>query len=109
MKFFVYLLLLFSSVGHAAVGDNSKVQSQTTVTATVTSTLGVAENKYRRYLILQNVGSYTVYVKFGSAHSGTEGVWLVPGGVYEPIKPPIGAIYFKSASSTSDVNVIDAN
>jgi hypothetical protein len=109
MKLVIILTLLFGSFAHAASGDSVKIQTQTVVTATGTSTLALAANSYRRYLLLQNNGSTTVYVKFGSAHSGSEGVWILPGGNYEPIKAPIGAIYLKTASSTDDVTIIDGN
>lgn len=108
MKLLLTVLILFSGLAGASI-DTVDIKTQTVVSATTTSTLALATNKDRRYLLIQNNGAVTVYVKFGSAHSGTEGVWIVAGGNYEPYKAPLESIYLKSASGTADVTIISAN
>lgn len=108
MRFLFMIVLLFSFRVFAAP-TAVDIKTQTVVTATTTSTVALAENKERRYLLIQNNGAVTVYVKFGAAHSGTEGVWIIAGGNYEPFQAPLESIYVKSASSTAAVTIIEAN
>lgn len=96
--------LLFSISVHAA---NFAVKTQSTVTATTTSTLAVATNKKRSYLMLVNNGAVNVLVKLGSAHAGSEGISIVAGGYYEPVVAPRDSIYLKSTSSTASVFILE--
>jgi hypothetical protein len=50
-----------------------------------------------------------VYLKFGSEHSGTEGIKLVAGAIHEFSVPPIGSIYLKAASGTPIVTIYEGN
>lgn len=86
--------------------DRVKMTLTTAATST-TSALAVAANSSRAYLIIQNRGGVAVYVKFGSAHSGTEGIELAAGVSYEPYKVPIDSIYLKAASGTPSVTIYE--
>lgn len=97
------LLLLLLALPCSA---QTVVQSQTEATATTTSASALGADQYRSYLLIQNKGSVTIYVKFGSASTGTEGIAIVSGGNYEPYAAPIGEIFIKSASSTSAVVLV---
>lgn len=79
----------------------------TTHTATTTSTEAVPRNTNRRYLLIQNNGGVTIYVRFGSAHSGSEGVWIAAGGNFEPNVVPVDAVYVRSATSTALVSIYE--
>lgn len=81
----------------------------TSATATTTSTVALAANQSRKYLHIQNNGSVTVYVKFGSVHAGTEGITLVAGASFEPRVPTTQSIFLKSASSTAAVEIHSGN
>lgn len=74
-------------------------------TATVTSTLALANDPFRKYFLLQNTGAQSIIVKFGAVQSGTEGIVVVAGGAYEPIMAPTNAVYLRSASSTSTYTI----
>lgn len=112
-KFILFFVAIFaSSVLAASGGDsgNTTIISQQTVTASVTSTLVLAANSFRQYLMIQNNGATNVIVKFGSAQTGTEGL-VIPanGGSYEMNKPATDAVYLRSASSTDSVRVVEGN
>jgi len=103
-KYFLLLSILFLSFNSFAIISNTL----TTMTATTTSTLALAADTQRKYLIIQNrgaSGSATVYVKFGSAHTGTEGIEIVPGGNYEPYWAPYNSVYIESSTSTQQVQI----
>jgi hypothetical protein len=103
MRALFFLLFIFPLL---ALSAPISIQDQVEVTATTTSTLAVSADKFRNYLLIQNKGSVGVYVKFGSASTGTEGVYIIAGGNYEPFQSPTSAVYVKSASSTSDLTII---
>lgn len=100
--------LMFSVVAVAAPADRVDI-THTEESVDGTTGLHLAANPTRNYLLLQNKGSASVYVKFGSAHSGTEGIELAAGQSYEPIKAPADAIYMKSASGTQTVLTAEGN
>lgn len=102
------LLSLFLVAGFA-FAEPTILNNQILVSATVTSTLRLAANKNRKYLIIINNGSQTVYVKMGSAHTTTEGIPIVAGGNWEPIQTPIDSVYLKSASGTQSVSINEGN
>lgn len=79
-----------------------------TGTATGTSTKVLNQNGLRTYLIIiNNSSTVTMYVKFGSAQTGTEGVAIPPLGNYEPIKAPSNSVYIDTASSTAAYTMIE--
>ena len=77
------------------------------VTVTGTSTKFLSVNGKRRYLMIINKGTVTVYVKPDVAHSGTEGIAIPAGGSWEPPFVPINAFFFKAASGSQTVEIIE--
>lgn len=71
------------------------------VTVTSSSAIALAGNGKRGYLLIVNTGANTAYLKFGSVQSGTEGIPLIAGGVYEPVNYPANPLYAVTASSTT--------
>jgi len=108
MKWILSLLLLIPVVSNATSSVNNAVYTLTTASVS-TSALVLAANSSRRYLLIQNNGSQTVYVKFGSTISGTEGIALAAGGSYEAIIPSSAAVYMKAASGTQSLTVYEGN
>lgn len=103
-----FLFLSAMPEGHAVYQPKQfAIKSQSDVTATTVSTSVAAAEPSRGYLLIQNKGAVNVYLKFGSAHSGTEGILIVPGGNWEPPQVPTDAIYLKSASSTAVVQILE--
>lgn len=106
MKRFL-LGLFFVSFLCLAVSDRTSLVSKSEVSVTTSSTLILAANLNRNYLLIQNRGSASIYVKFGSAHSGGEVfVEIAAGGFYEPTRVSGEAVYMKSASGTQSVTVL---
>lgn len=106
----VFLLIFGIMVSQPALAlyeHNTSITVQTNTTATTTSTKLVNANTARNYLIIQNLGATNVLVKFGSAHSASEGITIFPGGNYEPFMVPTGDIYFKAASGTPAIVIIE--
>jgi hypothetical protein len=81
--------------------------SQIEAGVTGSSTLELAGNSNRVYLLIQNKGSDFILCKFGSVHSGTEGVRILAGGNYEPYMPPTSGVYCKSNSGTQASTFIE--
>ena len=104
----IFLCLIFT-ISFQFASAQSFYATPTAGTATTTSTLALAQNTMRKYLIIQNTGSNIISVKFGSVQSGTEGIWIVGGGSYEPIVAPANSIYMKATSGTSDYTIIQGN
>lgn len=101
----IILTLLLSAPCWAA----NQVSMQSLTTASVsTSSISVASASHlRRYLIVQNRGTVDCYLKFDSAHSGTEGLLLQANGVYEPYVVPTNEIYMKCALGTQSISVYE--
>ena len=107
MKILITFILLFA---HSALAVNLNNTAVTLTTASVSSSaLALAANANRKYLLIQNNGTSSIYVKFGSTISTTEGITLAAGGNYEPIIPPIGAIYMKASTGTQTVTIYEGN
>lgn len=101
------LLLILLSVGAYAL--NSLTFTQTTFSCTTTSSVAIAARPYRKYFLIQNRGSTSVYIKPDSAHSGTEGIEIIAGGNWEPIESPQNSFYCKAASGTDSLTIIEGN
>lgn len=111
-KILIVLALLFAVNSFASGNANisqTKIQRQTTPALSTSSALVLAANPDRKYLVIQNTSAISVYVKFGSAHSGTEGVLITAGGNYEPNEVPTDSVYAKSASGTPTLNIVEGN
>lgn len=78
------------------------------ITLSTTSTQVLPINTARNYLLIQNNdANINIYVKFVSAHTGSQIFILIPaGGNYEPEVVPIDAIFLKSASGAPVATVI---
>lgn len=85
---------------------NCKITSQVDRSATTSSTRVLASNPSRKCLVFQVHGSSTVYIKFGSAHSGTEGI-SVSNAFWEPVIIPTGAVYLKSSAGVVTTTVLE--
>jgi hypothetical protein len=102
------LASLFAIIAVSAAQAGVDVQSLTSFTATTTSTVALAQNTQRKYLLVQNRGAVSVYLKFDSAHSGTEGITVSAGGNYtEACSAPTDSIFIRSDSSTALVTVYE--
>lgn len=106
MKSILILLALALAPLHAQ-GQGISFSAPTTVSVTTSSALAYAANGKRVYLIMSNIGSTSVIVKFGSIQSGSEGITIPAGGSYEPIHAPVNSVYAKSASSTDSLVIIE--
>jgi len=107
VKKLFFLLCLLWGISTWASLSGSVLSSQQFQTVTTTSTQYLALNISRAHLIVQNNGSTNVLLKFGSAHSASEGLVIIPGGNYEPNIPPTAAIFLKSASGSNSVVIIE--
>lgn len=94
----------------AGSSNNNAQVTLTSATTSTSSAVALVANANRRSLYIQNTdASITVYLKFGAAHSGTEGIKLIAGAVYEPAIPPIQSVYLKAASGTPVVTIYEGN
>lgn len=101
MRFLLLLTLLIPSFAQAY---NCKITSQADAAVITTSALIIAKQNNRKCLILENKdAAINVYVKFGSAHSGTEGLLLRANTRWEAMIPPHEDVYLKSASGVPTV------
>lgn len=101
MRFLLALLLVIPSFAQAY---NCKITSQADAPIITTSALIIAKQNNRKCLIIDNKDSgINVYVKFGSAHSGTEGLLLRANTRWEAMVPPHEDVYIKAASGTPTV------
>lgn len=110
MKLLFILSLLFVSAAQAQT-YNCIVTRQTDFGTSTVSHIVLNKNAARRCLIVQNhagSGSSVVYVKFGSAHTGTEGL-VVAGNstTWEAIHVPTGSMYLKAVPGGHSVTVIE--
>lgn len=107
-KFFALILIwVFLFLPATASANYYMFSAPVTGTATSTSTKVLNQNNLRSYLIIiNNSSTVTLYVKFGSAQSGTEGVTIPPLGNYEPFKAPANSVYLDTASSTAAYTII---
>lgn len=109
MKVLLGIVFLFLATYSPDIFGVTVAKSQTELTATTTSTKYLENNSLRNYLLIVNKGSVTIYVKFGSASTGTDGVPIVAGGNYEPFEAPIDSVYIKSSSGSQPVLIFEGN
>lgn len=100
---FLVTFLLSFLVTHLANSEIIYIKNQGDITATTTPTQFVAANMRRKYLLVQNKGNRTVYLKFETAPSAAQGIEIPPGGNYESIDVPISPGYIKTNSASSAV------
>lgn len=102
--FFLPFFLFFANV--APVKAQTAVQGLVQYSATSAGGLALASDNARKYLLVQNRGAGSVYLKFDSAPSTNEGIEISAGGNYEPYMVPFNAVYLKSASASSQAITI---
>jgi hypothetical protein len=106
MKALIVLILLSSELAYGQA-YNCKITSQTEFSASTTSVRALDLESARRCLTVQNKGSSTIYIKFNSIHSGTEGIAVTGGGNWEPFIVPINSIWIKSAAGIVTATVLE--
>lgn len=112
MKFILLFVLLFSRVGFAQVNfqtDHQVALKTQTVFTAGASTLILAANSKRGYLLIQNLGATSIIVKFGSTIATTEGVSIPAGGNYEMYRVLKTSVYVKAASGTPTFLVLEGD
>lgn len=107
LRIFAFVLAFFLAAPSFALNGKFGLSTQSIVTATTVSAVGLAANSRRAYLLIQNQGAVTVTVTIGGAQAASEGIQIVAGGSWEPIVVPLDSIAFKSASSTAAVSVVE--
>lgn len=104
LAFLIFILPLFS---HALQqSPSAKVTTQTEFSASTTSAVALDSDNQRHYLLVVNKGTDVVYLKFDSLSTGTDGIPLPAGAVYEPWVVPTNSLYIKAASGTQTVLVL---
>lgn len=103
LSFIVAILFALPCSAQVAATNITQMVS---VNATTTSTKVLNADVGRNYLIIQNNGSASVIVKFGSVQSGSEGIVIIAGGNYEPVKAITNSVYVKSASGSQALTIL---
>lgn len=106
MRLFFILASLLTSAAAFAGGFSVSINSLVTASVTGTSTMVMPTDPYRNYLLIQNLGTGSVIVKFGSAQIASEGITIIGGGAYEPIKGIFDSVYMKSSTGTQSVVIM---
>ncbi len=108
MRFLIIFLtcLCFSPMSFAAQSTTGIV-TQSLLSATGTSTLILARNELRTYLLIQNLGTATIIVKFNAAQSATEGIQIPAGGSFEPNLAPRDSVYIESSTGTQSFMLLE--
>lgn len=101
MRLFLVLMLLSSSVFATSADRKFNIKQYVSGNATTVSTKILDGYTDRCYLSIVNAGVDSIYVKIGSAHSGTEGMKIPVNGYWEPSIVPVGSLYVKVGASTS--------
>lgn len=107
MKTLILAIAFIFSFNAYCVTDSVGVFSQGDYAISTTSTKIIESNAIRKYLLIQNKGSNAVYVKFGGANSGLDGIKIEAGGSYEPSKCPTSSIYVETESGSSTVDIME--
>lgn len=84
-------------------GATNKFYSADVSVSTSAKVLGADAS--RNYLLIQNKGTESVYMKCDTAHSGTEGIEIIAGGNYEPFEAWTCDVYLKADSGTQSVHI----
>ena len=103
------LLITLAFVPFIFAGSPQSVSVMTSASIGTASAVALAANGNRGYLLIQNNGSVTCQVKFGSAITSTEGVQLTAGQYYEPWVAPKEAVYMKCAGAATPIQLVEGN
>lgn len=107
MKKVLCLLLYFITLKAYAGSESVFIMDQQSFVVTTTSTKALDQNAVLNYLLIQNKGTDSIYVKFGSAQTNPgEGVLIPAGGNYEPIHALANSIWLESASGSQPVMIV---
>jgi len=106
MRFLILLALLIPSLAFP-VSNSTGILTQSALNATITSTKILSRNDLRTYLLIQNVGTDTIIVKFNSVQSGSEGIQIPAGGNYEPVLTPKDSVWIESASGSQAFMILE--
>lgn len=104
MKYILPLVLFFFSI--QAKAQSVVFAAPVAFSVTSTSTLALAPNGKRNYLIIINTGAVAAIVKFGSVQSANEGISIPPGGNYEPWQAAANVMYAKTASGSTTLTIV---
>lgn len=105
-SFLIAILFMFSGLVFAQ-SNQSVIQQRIEGTATTSSASELDANLKRKYLLIVNKCSETMYVGVGASTSGTEGIPIPQGGNYEPFVVPVDEIFLKAASTTCDFIIVE--
>lgn len=104
MKLLLVFLVLFSV---SAKAETCRITYQADVGATTVSVKMRSETHDRKCLIIQNQGSSVIYIKYDTAHTGTENFQLAGGATFAPIIIPVNAIFIKSAAGSVTTTILE--
>lgn len=96
---FFFLFCFSARAEHCGVVDPLSGE----FTATTTDQILLARDDFRKGFLFVNKGLVTVYLKYNSAQSGTQGIEIPAGGNFEPLVTPQDEIHIRAASGTSAV------
>lgn len=60
----------------------------------------------RAYILIQNLGLVNMWVGFGKVPSVNDGILIVPGGNFEPLKAPQNDIWIMSQAGVTQGNLL---
>lgn len=108
MKTLAFLLMAVALPLFGATADvQTSYKTQTEVTCDTDGEVLIAANSRRRYLLFQNKGSVTIYIKAGSVPTSSN-IRLQSGEYWEmDSKVSPQAFYCISASSTAATTVVE--
>ena len=98
--------ILVDSDGRQLVSTSptkSNTCSHSNPTVTSSSSTILSQNSDRKQVIIQNVGAYPVYIRFGSSAAQTTDFKLVAGATY------IDDVYYGELRAVSDLNDVELN
>lgn len=105
MKLLLGIIVFFAASPTFAL--SCRINAQTDVNATTVSVRILVASSDRKCVVIQNKGSSTVYIKFGSAHSSTEAMQLASGATWEPLVIPVNSVYLKSSAGVVTTTVLE--
>jgi hypothetical protein len=93
----------------AFAGSPHTVPIMTAVTVGTSSQLALAANQYRGYLIIQNQGTSTCLVSFGSPITGNHGLQIAANQNYEPVEAFVKSAVYMQCGSNSTIEFAETN
>lgn len=110
MKLLFMFIVLFSVSAFSAGEQNCSIVTQTEFGATTVSVKALNARPYRRCLVFQVKSASTAYIKFGGAHSGTEGISINGASTFwQPVIIPTNSVYIRSSAGAVPVTILEGN